>query len=229
LLKQNLISRSKTFLLNELDFPDLKSFSENGKRFYETPTGEKYPSVTTVLGSRDKKWLYEWRARVGEKEANAISTKASNRGTQLHTICEKYIRNEDDFAGNKPFNVIEMFKSIQKYVDKIEEVYGNEIAVYSHDLKTAGRIDVFCKMGGKPVILDFKTSSRLKEEKTIENYFLQATTYAMMIRELKGIEVPKLVILIAVENELPQLFIKNTKDYEDQVKQVFNEYHLKNA
>ena len=84
-------------------------------------------------------------------------------------------------------------------------------------------------MGGKPVILDFKTSSRLKEEKTIENYFLQATTYAMMIRELKGIEVPKLVILIAVENDLPQLFVKNTKDYEEQVIQVFKEYHQNNA
>jgi hypothetical protein len=80
-------------------------------------------------------------------------------------------------------------------------------------------------MGCKNVILDFKTSSRLKTEDEIENYFLQTTTYAMAIKELKGIEVPKIVILIAVEDNEPQFFIKNTSDYVEKVKQVFKEYH----
>ena len=59
-----------------------------------TPTGEMYPSVTTVLGSRDKSWLYEWRKKVGEEEANRISQRAANRGTRLHKICEDYICNK---------------------------------------------------------------------------------------------------------------------------------------
>ena len=220
-----MVSRSKTFTLNEVEFHELEAFTENNKRYYMTPTGEKYPSVTTVLGSRDKSWLYEWRKKVGEEEANRISQRASNRGTRLHKICEDYICNKEDFCGNQPPLAVDMFRSIQKYVDYIDEVYGNEIAIYSHELKTAGRIDVFCKMGGKNVILDFKTSSRLKTEDEIENYFLQTTTYAMAIKELKGIEVPKIVILIAVEDNEPQFFIKNTSDYVEKVKQVFKEYH----
>lgn len=225
MLKIPLVSRSKTFTLSEVEFDELEAFTENDKRYYTTPTGEKYPSVTTVLGSRDKRWLYEWRKKVGEEEANRISQRASNRGTRLHKICEDYIRNKEDFCGNQPPLAVDMFRSIQRYVDYIDEVYGNEIAIYSHELKTAGRIDVFCKMGGKNVILDFKTSSRLKKESEIENYFLQTTTYAMAIKELKGIEVPKIVILIAVEDNEPQFFIKNASDYKEKVKQVFKEYH----
>ena len=220
-----LVLRSKTFTLNEVEFHELEAFTENNKRYYMTPTGEKYPSVTTVLGSRDKRWLYEWRKKVGEEEANRISQRAANRGTRLHKICEDYIRNKEDFYGKQPPLAVDMFRSIQRYVDYIDEVYGNEIAIYSHELKTAGRIDVFCKMGGKNVILDFKTSSRLKKEDEIENYFLQTTTYAMAIKELKGIEVPKIVILIAVEDNEPQFFIKNTSEYIEKVKHVFKEYH----
>ena len=220
-----LVLRSKTFTLNEVEFHELEAFTENNKRYYMTPTGEKYPSVTTVLGSRDKSWLYEWRKKVGEEEANRISQRAANRGTRLHKICEDYICNKEDFYGKQPPLAVDMFRSIQRYVDYIDEVYGNEIAIYSHELKTAGRIDVFCKMGGKNVILDFKTSSRLKKEDEIENYFLQTTTYAMAIKELKGIEVPKIVILIAVEDNEPQFFIKNACDYTEKVKQVFKEYH----
>lgn len=217
--------RNKVFEWNEVEFDDLESVTEDGKRYYKTPTGEKYPSVTTVLGSRNKKWLHEWRARVGEEEANRISARASGRGTQMHLICEKYLQNKDDFWGKAPPLARDMFTSIQKYVDMVEEVYGNEVALYSHELMTAGRIDVFCRMGGKTVILDFKTSSRQKSEKDIESYFLQTTAYAMMIKELKGIEIPKVVVLIAVENDKPQYFIKNVKDYEEQVRQVFQDYH----
>lgn len=219
------LPRSKTFAWSEVQFDDLKSVNEDGKRYYLTPTGQKYPSVTTVLGSGNKSWLYEWRARVGEEEAKRISTRAATRGTKMHLICEKYLQNEENFWGKSPPLARDMFCSIQKYIDNIEEVYGNEIALYSHELMTAGRIDVFCKMGGKRVILDFKTSSRKKTEKEIESYFLQTTTYAMMIKELKGIDVPKVVVLIAVEDDEPQYFIKNVKNYEEKVRQVFQDYH----
>jgi len=138
LLKIPLASRNKTFTLNEIEFHELEAFTENNKRYYMTPTGEKYPSVTTVLGSRDKSWLYEWRKKVGEEEANRISQRASNRGTRLHKICEDYIRNKEDFCDKQPPLAVDMFRSIQRYVDYIDEVYGNEIAIYSHELKTAG-------------------------------------------------------------------------------------------
>lgn len=208
-----------------MEFLKLKSVMENNKRFYMTPTGEKYPSVTTVLGSvADKKWLYEWRKKVGESEANKISNHASTRGTRLHSMCEKYMLNDESFAEKQMPLTIEMFKSIQKYIDMVEVVYGNEIPLYSHELKTAGTADLFCKIGGKSVILDFKTASRQKNEEDIENYFLQATTYCLMIEELKQIEIPKIVVLIAVEGDKPQFFIKSTSHYKEKVREIFKNY-----
>lgn len=208
-----------------MEFLELESFIENDRRYYVTPTGEKYPSVTTVLGSiSDKRWLYEWRKKIGEEKANKISNYASTRGTRLHTMCEKYMLNHEDFAEKQMPLTIEMFKSIQKYIDKVDMVYGNEIPLYSHELKTAGRTDLFCRINGKNVILDFKSSSKQKSEEDIENYFLQATTYCLMIEELKQIEVPKIVILIAVEGDSPQFFIKSTSLYKDKVKSIFKSY-----
>lgn len=223
---QNISSglRNKTFNRQEVEFSELQTVTEDGKRFYLTPDGSKYPSVTTVLGSLNKQWIYEWRARVGEQEANKISTYASTRGTRLHNLCEKYMLNHEDFAEKQMPLTVDMFKSIQKYIDMVDIVYGNEIPLYSHELKTAGRADLFCNIGGKNAILDFKTSSKHKTEEGIESYFLQATTYALMIRELKGIDVPKLVILIAVEGNTPQYFIKSTSSYEEKVRTIFKNY-----
>lgn len=60
-----------------LELPSLKRVTLDGKRLYETPNGNKYPSVTTVtsLGSEDS--IKAWRKRVGEVEANKISNRAS--------------------------------------------------------------------------------------------------------------------------------------------------------
>ena len=79
---------------NPLGDIELNTVTENGKRCYVTPTGEKYPSVTTVLSNYKKDGIIKWRKRVGEKEANKISTKASRRGTKVHKLCEDYLNNE---------------------------------------------------------------------------------------------------------------------------------------
>ena len=60
--------KQKLFELNQWPVVELKSVtSPDGKRVYQTPSGEKYPSVTTILSARgDKSKLFEWRKRVGE-------------------------------------------------------------------------------------------------------------------------------------------------------------------
>ena len=52
------------------DLPPLKAKNVDGKRFYEhITTGEKYPSITSVLSIRQKEGLIKWRQRVGEEVA----------------------------------------------------------------------------------------------------------------------------------------------------------------
>ena len=55
-----------------------------------------------------------------------------------------------------------MFKSIQPTLNEIEVVYAQERTLFSHHLKTAGRVDCVGKFRGKTHIIDFKTSNKPK-------------------------------------------------------------------
>jgi len=204
----------------DIDY-DLETETINGKRFYKTPEGLLYPSVTTITGQHGKDKILEWRRRVGEEEANRISTKASNRGTKVHKICENYLNNEEDYARTNPAHIhktmpdsIAMFKSLQPLLDEnVNNIHALEIPLYSHHLKVAGRVDCIAEYDGKLSIIDFKTSGRLKEESWIKGYFMQCSAYAVMYEERTGIPVSQIVIMIAVESEHPQVFIKKRNDY----------------
>ena len=204
----------------DIDY-DLETETINGKRFYKTPEGLLYPSVTTITGQHGKDKILEWRKRVGEEEANRISTKASNRGTKVHKICENYLNNEEDYARTNPAHIhktmpdsIAMFKSLQPLLDEhVNNIHALEIPLYSHHLRVAGRVDCIAEYDGKLSIIDFKTSGKLKEESWIKGYFMQCSAYAVMYEERTGIPVSQIVIMIAVESEHPQVFIKKRNDY----------------
>ena len=197
----------------DIDY-DLETETVNGKRFYKTPEGFLYPSVTTITSQHGKDKILEWRKRVGEEEANRISTKASGRGTRVHKICENYLNNEEDFARKTMPDSIVMFKSIQPLLDEhVNNIHALEIPLYSHHLKVAGRVDCIAEYDGKLSIIDFKTSGKLKEENWIKGYFMQCSAYAVMYEERTGIPVSQIVIMIAVDSEHPQVFIKKRNDY----------------
>tara|TARA_S200000501_G_C20794394_1_gene731084 strand:+ start:695 stop:1351 length:657 start_codon:yes stop_codon:yes gene_type:complete len=187
---------------------ELNTINENGKRLYVTPDGDKYPSVTTVLSDYKKDAIIQWRKRVGEQQANKISTQASRRGTKVHKLCEDYLNNESTFKDYTPDNV-EMFKSIQPTLNEIEIVYAQERTLYSHHLKTAGRVDCVGKFRGKPHIIDFKTSNKPKKWEWIDNYFMQGSAYSVMWEEMTGVPIPYIAIIIAVADDSPQVFIEN--------------------
>ena len=187
---------------------ELNTINENGKRLYVTPDGEKYPSVTTVLSDYKKDAIIQWRKRVGEQQANKISTQASRRGTKVHKLCEDYLNNESTFKDYTPDNV-EMFKSIQPTLNEIEIVYAQERTLYSHHLKTGGRVDCVGKFRGKPHIIDFKTSNKPKKWEWIDNYFMQGSAYSVMWEEMTGVPIPYIAIIIAVADDSPQVFVEN--------------------
>lgn len=205
---------------------ELERVNINGVRHYATPDGKKYKSVTTILGEKtDKTALYEWRKRVGEAEANRVSTQAANRGTAIHSICEYYLLNEPNYPkGVMPVNM-DTFKQLRPHIDEhIGKIYGIEYFLYSHQLKTAGATDCIADYDGIPTIVDFKTSRKPKKEEWIENYFLQATAYALMAEELLcewQFKIPQIAIMIAVDDEQPQLFVKQKEQYVEKVLEIF--------
>jgi len=192
--------------------PDLESKTfEDGKRYYVTPEGEKLPSVTTVLGAMKKAEIMAWRKRVGEDAANAISRKAAGRGTNVHTLCERYLNNEK--LGNIMPDAKEMFTDLVPYLNNIDNIWYQEQALWSHQLGLAGRVDCIAEYEGELSVIDFKTSKRIKTKESIQDYFWQTCAYALMTEELTGIPVNDLVIIMAVDNEKPIIFKEKTEDH----------------
>lgn len=190
---------------------DLKTVNEDGKRYYVTPTGERLPSVTTVLGALQKKEIMAWRRRVGEEKANAISRKASGRGTNVHTLCERYLNNEE--LGDIMPDAKEMFFSIKPELNRINNIHYQEQSLWSIELGLAGRVDCIAEFDGELSVIDFKTSKRVKQRDGILNYFWQTTAYAMMYEELIGVPINNLVIIMAVEDGRPIVFKEKTNDH----------------
>ena len=185
------------------DFPKLERVDGPDGRVYNTPSGKRYPSITRVTGMLTEQAIKEWRGRVGNEEANRVSTKASNRGTRIHTLCE-------DFLKSKPVEPdmfdVELWNSMKPYVDKIDNIHALESKLYSDKLQVAGTVDCIGEYEGTLNIIDFKTSGKPKDINNIQHYFLQATAYSVMFEELTGIVVPDITILIGVDHDKPQVF-----------------------
>lgn len=212
------------------EFSELKQITNETGRKYVLPTGESYPSVTTVLGAMDpdkKAGLKRWEDNIGKEEADKITKAAAKRGSLMHNMCENYLLNKPIPEDDHPFNLNkEMFLSLKPIIDKnVDEVYGVEFPLYSHRLKTAGMCDFFCLWEGKKTILDFKTSGRQKKEEWIQNYFTQETVYAMCLWETYNIKVDQIITLIAVEHDRPQIFVKDPLDYVQRAVKIFKDYH----
>lgn len=184
----------------------------DGKRFYVTPKG-KYPSITTVLSILSRDAIKAWRARVGEEEANKISTRASRRGTNVHQMCEDYLNNELEIKKFLP-NDRETFNSLRPILDKsVDNIYAQEVPLWSEYLGVAGRVDCIAEWNGKIAVIDFKTSKKLKKKEYISNYFQQCAAYAVMWEERTGIPINKIVVVIAVDGEEPQVFEEKRDNY----------------
>lgn len=219
-----------TFNINLLDLPELTRI-DGEKRLYQTPTGEKYPSVTTVLSAMsDKSAIIAWRKRVGEEEANRVSGRATRRGTAVHLLCEKLVLNESvDLTEEMPSNV-DMYKQLERFLtEHVDDIRSSEGQLFSHKLKIAGSVDLVASHDGEPAIIDFKTSTKPKRKDWIENYFMQAALYSYMLYEMTGLYHPKLVIAIALESDSnPQIFVEHVKDWISKAEQMCIDYHAKN-
>lgn len=192
------------------DIPRLQRVDSEKGRFYTTASGRAYPSVTSVLGMLGKKEIMEWRARVGEEEANRVSARAARRGTAIHSLCEDYLLNKEVKPG--PFD-LETFKSISPYLDKINNIHCLETQLYSDFLQVAGTVDCIAEYEGKLAIIDFKTSKRVKTRDDIHGYFMQTAAYAVMFEERTGIPIGRLVIIMAVDDDEPLIFKEKRDDW----------------
>ena len=210
-------------------FPELEVHNIKGLRFYETPTGEKYPSITTVIGKQPgkQKGLQEWRERVGVAQAQIISGKAARRGSVFHNIVENYLQDEDisDFK-QQNFMAWCMFGEMKSHLDeKINEIVLQEQTMFSSKFKVAGRCDLIGVYKDKLSVVDFKTTTKTKKEEWIGDYFIQCAAYATMYEEHTGESVEDIVIMMVAEDGEVQLFEKKTADYLPQLEVLMDDFY----
>ena len=206
------------------DLQELKTKNINGKRHYITPNGDKYLSITSLLSQLSKVGIQKWRKRVGEVEANRITTKASRQGTSVHSVCESYIKNEDGYLENRMPNVVELFQSIIPLLDRIDNVHVIEGALYSDELGLAGRTDLIGEFDNELAVIDYKTSRKIKTWEMCDKYFMQGAFYAHAYEERTGIPIENIIIIMAVENEEPLLWRESKSRWLNPLKEVQYKY-----
>lgn len=199
-----------------IEFQELESVTTDDGRFYTTPEGKVYPSVTTVLGkTKDQSHLQEWKDRIGEEAAAYESKRAADRGTALHLLCEKLVLNQPiDLRKELPVPV-QLFVQLRPIIqENVNNIMGVEAPLYSDYLGVAGRCDLIAKFQGKNSIIDYKSSNNVKQRDWIEDYFIQTSMYAVMFEERTGIPIPQLVIMIGNERSpKPSVFIEKRNDW----------------
>ena len=216
--------------------PQLTATNKDGVRLYETPEGDLYPSITTVLSIRKKEGLFEWRKKVGNEVANYVSGKAARRGTKVHQMCEDYLNNmntnfPDKFNEHKkdflPFCLFGQLR--EKVLHNIDNIYIQEASLYSDKYKIAGRVDCISQYKGVPSVIDFKTSTKERSDDWNENYYIQGTAYSEMFHERTGIPISQVVILVVTEDGTVQEFIKNKYDYIDDLSESIEKWRVQNG
>ena len=216
--------------MDSVEFPELVVHNIGGMRFYEAPDGNKYPSITTVLGKQPGKQevLQKWRERIGEEQARIVSGKAARRGTAFHNICEDYLNGVEDITHHKDKNFLAycMFGEMKSHLDdKIKEVVLQEQTMYSSKYKVAGRCDFIGVYNNTLAVVDFKTTTTPKKEEWIEDYFVQCTAYASMYEEHTGDSIEDIVIMMVAEDGQVQIFEKKTKDFLPTLEQYMDNFY----
>lgn len=216
------------FRLKLIDLPELVSETKSNGRFYTTPEGNVYPSVTTVLSAtKDQTHLLEWKKRLGEAKANQESKRASDRGSALHSLCERFILNQEiDLRREMPIPV-QLFSQIKPVLlENVGTVFSVENSLYSDYLEVAGRVDLVAEYNDIVSIIDYKSSNKIKNKEWIEDYFIQASMYSIMFEEMTKIPAPQLVIIIGNEESIkPSVFIERRNTWSSHALGRINKYN----
>ena len=135
---------------------------------------------------------------------------------------ESYLSNQERNSFLNEDVMPDMKQAFHQFVpilDRIDNVHYLETMLYSETLGLAGQVDCIAEFDGVPSVIDFKTSLKLKKEEWILSYFEQCTCYSLMYEEMTGIKAKQIVVLISVDDEHPQIFVKQRGDY---VPELFN-------
>ena len=208
------------------EIPYIKQINSNGKRHYETPYGD-FISITAMLHQLPSApELAEWRQNVGDDVANYAMRLGGIRGTRMHNAVETYLKNEpmQNMKQNYGVTAAGLFELMQPALDNIDNIREIEQRLFSQKLEIAGTTDCVAEYNGVLSIIDFKSSTYMKNKDSMTDYFIQATFYSLAWEELTGEKIEQIVIIMAAEDGQMQVFTEQRSNYIDSLKQAIVDY-----
>lgn len=165
--------------------------------------GKSATGVSSIINMQAKGFLINWSASEAYKDclnlsrdkiAEIIKSKqyahtrksdnAKDKGTLAHKEVENFINHYIE-TGNYIMTEIEdeeVKTSVERFVkwaiENKVEFLGSEVSVYSKEHFYAGTFDFVCKLNGKLLLGDFKTSKQIDD-----TYYAQGAAYAIAVEE----------------------------------------------
>jgi len=211
-----------------VNFTPSELIEKDDGHYYQTPSGAIYPSITTILQKTQtlekQQSLQNWREQ--EIASDYITQEAAIIGSETHKLIENYLNGEEIFEEFRLLSEAH-FNNLLPFVNKINDIHGIELRLYSDKMKLAGTSDCIAKYDGTLSVIDYKTKRSNQKEEWLTDYFIQATSYGIMFKELTGIKVEQIVILVSSEKNTRMEFIKNPDDYLDLLEQRIDQYYSK--
>jgi len=206
------------------EIPKIKEVNINGVRHYDTPDGTLI-SITSLLKNFTPQGILDWRKAVGAEKANEVMRAAGARGSKVHKIIESCLSNkpESDLVGNYGELASRLFGQMVPALYKIDRIRTLEQALYSTRLGIAGRVDCIAEFDGKISTIDFKTSTRKRDEIN-ENYPVQATFYSIAWEERTGEKIDQIVILTTTETGELDVYTDDPSKHVERLEEMVNEY-----
>lgn len=159
-------------------------------RYYPAPwaSGLLLPSVTTVIGVVRNPYLTKWRGRVGNDEADRITSATADYGQQIHdfTAIMDMVMGGFEVMGIPPADMITQLSNYIRWRDThVENVVEVEMVVYSKRYLYAGRLDRVFRMKGDSglSVWDIKTGTLRGISRA------QTAAYSMAYKEMTGKEI----------------------------------------
>ena len=211
-----------------VNFTQSELVEKDDAHYYQTPSGVIYPSITTMLQQTQslekQQSLQTWKEQ--EIASGYITQQAAIVGSETHELIENYLNGKDIFEKSRLLSEAH-FNNLLPFVNKINDIHGIELRLYSDKMKLAGTSDCIAKYDGKLSVIDYKTKRSNQREEWLTDHFIQATSYGVMFKELTGIKIEQIVILVSSEKNTRMEFMKKPDEYLDLLEQRLDQYYTK--
>ena len=210
----------------QINFQQAQLIEKDNEHYYQTPKGDIFPSITTILkktmSAEKQQSLQNWKEQ--EIAATYITEESTIVGTQTHKLIENYLNGITQTEEVRLLSVAH-FNNLIPFLQKINDIHGTELRLYSDTMKLAGTSDCIAKYDGELSIIDYKTKRNNQQEEWMTDHFIQGTAYSQMFKELTGVEVKQVVILVSSEKNTRMEFVKSTEEYKDLLTQRLNQFY----